>query len=78
MRAASRSSVVPPGATSLRLMVELLGARTLRSALAPPTDEGLRALRVAASVAADGGGHAGDIGEVYGRCTGDVREMYGR
>ena len=38
-------------------MVELPGgALTLRSALAPPTDDGLRALRVAASVAADGGG----------------------
>ena len=38
-------------------MAELPGASlTLRSALAPPTDDGLRALRVAASVAADGGG----------------------
>ena len=57
MRASSHGSVVPPGATSLRLMAELPGASlTLRSALAPPTDDGLRALRVAASVAADGGG----------------------
>ena len=57
MRASSQGSVVPPGATSLRLVVELPGASlTLRSALAPPTDDGLRALRVAASVAADGGG----------------------
>ena len=57
MRASSHGSVVPPGATSLRLMVELPGGSlTLRSALAPPTEDGLRALRVAASVAADGGG----------------------
>jgi len=57
VRASSHGSVVPPGATSLRLMAELPGASlTLRSALAPPTDDGLRALRVAASVAADGGG----------------------
>ena len=40
VRASSHGSVVPPGATSLRLMAELPGASlTLRSALAPPTDE---------------------------------------